>query len=291
MCARGCLLHVLYIIQKQQKNLPKRNSTVTTIMHHCYVVQRCHWQVIWILLLDSPFKARPFLKAEIPALDFWCTCYTHCLCSFYNPHSVLFFSMSLRYIMAFSLKTYHRGMLGVFKYFPGLRLSCLGTSLSLKSNLKFLCEWKEGELKWEGGSITCYCICNNKLILNCDGRWHLSQTVKVLMNHSSHPHPPNPSHSLCVCVCFSLFPPMGLGLSMWLSFSVCFSAVTCTCTQSTISDIGCTREKCSAFVTIFTFIHSSCHTPFSLLLCFLVSAPVSETCLVFLLALLTAGDV
>lgn len=41
----------------------------------------------------------------------------------------------------------------------------------------------EGEIK-RGGAITCNCICCSELILNCDGRRHLSQAVNVPMNHA-----------------------------------------------------------------------------------------------------------
>lgn len=44
---------------------------------------------------------------------------------------------------------------------------------------------KEGELKQAGGSITYYCMCYSKPILNCDGRRHLSEAVKVPMNHTA----------------------------------------------------------------------------------------------------------
>lgn len=120
---------------------------------------------------------------------------------------------------------------------------------------------KEGEIKRGGGRITCYCMCYTKLILNCDGRRHLSEAVKVPMNHTA-----LTPFSLSVYLTLSPFgtQPVCATLSLFLCL---FFRYHMYLSQSTISDMGCTAEKWSAFVTVFTFIHSSCHMLFYLSRC------------------------
>ncbi len=84
---------------------------------------------------------------------------------------------------------------------------------------------KEGKMKWEGGSITCNCMCYTKLWWEATPLWS-----------SKSPHE---SHSACsLYILLSLFifllSPLGLWLCAWLSFfvSVCFSTVTCTCPRA-----------------------------------------------------------
>lgn len=140
-----------------------------------------------------------------------------------------------------------------------LRLSCFHERLSFKLNLLFLCvcvciserrrddrvRVKEGEIKRGAGSITCYCVCYTELILNCDGRRHLSEAVKVPMNHTVlTPF----SLSLSVYLTLTLYPP----LSPFGTQPVCVTPTLFLClflhchmylSQSTISDMGCTGEK------------------------------------------------
>lgn len=91
----------------------------------------------------------------------------------------------------------------------------------------------KGKMKREGGCVTCYCMCYTEMILHCDGRRHLSEAVKVPMNHTALSLFLSLSLSVYILLSLSifLFSPFGTrpvcaSLSL---FSVCFSAVTCTC--------------------------------------------------------------
>lgn len=180
--------------------------------------------------------------------------------------------------MAFPLRAQHRGMLRkVFKCFSGLNLwGCLARGpLYFKFNLLFLrgremaderAKEEGGEIKPEGGGVTCYCMCCTKLILNCDGRRRLSEAVKVPMNHTALTLFSLSLHVLVSLFIF-LFLPVGFSLSAWLSLPL-FLCLFLRChmylSQSTISDMGCAGEERSAFVSVFAFIRSSRHMLFYL---------------------------
>lgn len=187
-----------------------------------------------------------------------------------------------------------------------LRLSCFWGPLSFKFNLLFLCVWvciserrrddrwdserQKGEIKREGGSITCYCMCYTKLILNCDGRRHLSEAVKVPMNHTALTPFPLSLYILLSLFIFLFFPLWDSAcLCNSLSFCVCFSTVTCTClgALSATWDVQGINEVHLSLFHIHTLFLP--HAVLSLAVSLRLSVSLSGPC--SLLGLITAVDV
>ena len=139
---------------------------------------------------------------------------------------------------------------------PSLRLSRSG--ISFKFNLLFpaclrshVWEKREatdervkeegGEIKRRGARITCYCMCFSKLILNCDGRRHLSEAVKVPMNHTALAafslrvdltRPPSPFGMRPVCVTLSLFVSLPSHVPVsehYQRHGMCWREMKCIC--------------------------------------------------------------
>lgn len=107
-------------------------------------------------------------------------------------------------------------------------------------------------------------MCYTELILNCDGRRHLSEAVKVPMNHTA------PTlFSLPVHLTLTLYLPLSpFGTTACvrdsLSLSVCFSAVTCTCLRalSATRDVPERNEvHLSLFLHLYTLPATCCFIP------------------------------
>lgn len=270
--------------------------------------------VIWRLLLDSPCRQVYYLFL-FQVLDFRCTCYTHWLCSYNNPpQPVLFHSSDPKIHHGLSFENVAQGnaqkalnafQLSVFKGCLRRGASLFWIQSSISVCLCLHC-WEEerwqmrvqkrgkGKMKREGGCVTCYCMCYTKMILHRDGRRHLSEAVKVPMNHTALSLFLFLSLSFYVLLSLSIFLslPLGLGLSARVSlFSLFVSPLSHVPVSEHYQLHGMCRRAmkcichCFHIYTLFlphaVFISHCVPTPVSVTRC----APAS------LLGLITSVDV